>query len=42
MAGGEWALRIFRVGPTLAALALGDTENACSQTSPALRPFWEL
>jgi O-antigen/teichoic acid export membrane protein len=26
--GAMWALRIFRVGPTLAAMALGDTENA--------------
>jgi O-antigen/teichoic acid export membrane protein len=26
--GAMWALRIIRVGPTLAAMALGDTENA--------------
>lgn len=26
--GAMWALRIFRVGPTLAAMALGDTKNA--------------
>jgi O-antigen/teichoic acid export membrane protein len=26
--GAMWALRIFRVGPTLAAMALGDTQNA--------------